>query len=861
VPVAFLTAYYGLTDLAGLKAGEKVLVHAAAGGVGTAAVQLARHLGAEVFATASPAKWPAVRALGVPADHIASSRDLAFKDAFLKATGGAGVDVVLDALAGEFVDASLDLLPRGGRFVEMGKADIRDPQTVAEEHPSVLYRSYDLMEAGPERTGQLLREIMALFARGVLSHPPVRAWDVRRGADAFRFLREGRNTGKVILTVPAPLDPEGTVLVTGGTGGLGGLVARHLTKAHGVRHLVLASRRGPDADGAAELTAELEDLGCQVTVAACDVGDRAQLAALLAGLEAPLTAVIHTAGVIDDGVAASLTAEQLDRVMRPKLDAARHLDELTAGLDLSEFVLFSSAAGLMGSPGQGNYAAANAGLDALAARRRAAGRPATSLAWGLWGGAGMGSDLSSGDLARLARSGVQPLPADVGLDLFDQARGTGAALLVPVGLDQAALRAQAQAGTLPALLRGLVRAPAQAARPATESLAERLAGLSGADRESAAVELVRAHVAAVLGHASGEAVNPQRPFKELGIDSLAAVELRNRLIKATSLPLSTTLVFDHPTPADIAGYLLGQLAEAPANQDAYVAPPVPRRGQGTFGALLGHAHARGTIGQVLPLLMTASEFRPAFTSPAESGVGDGYVVRLASGSEGPALVCVPTFMVGSGPHQFMRFAGHFEGTRDVLACSLPGFRGTDEAPGSWDAAIEVLADSIRRAVDGGPVVLVGYSMGGVIAHSLAVRLADAGAAPAGIVMIDTPMPEGEEASSRLFAQVMTEILDREQGGGAIDDADWLAMGAYMRLLAERGPVQAAAPARTLLIRAGKPLGGEGDAAGWPAWRIGEDQAEIAADHFALIEAAAPATAAATQQWLASHREFKKGLQE
>ena len=259
--------------------------------------------------------------------------------------------------------------------------------------------------------------------------------------------------------------------------------------------------------------------------------------------------------------------------------------------------------------------------------------------------------------------------------------------------------------------------------------------------------------------------------------------------------------------------------------------------------------------------MQASEFRPAFASPAESGAGDDYVVRLASGSGRPALVCVPTFMVGSGPHQFMRFAGHFEGTRDVLACSLPGFRGTDEAPGSWDAAIEVLAGSIRRAVDGGPVVLVGYSMGGVIAHSLAVRLADAGAAPAGIVMIDTPMPEGEEASSRLFAQVMTEILDREQGGGAIDDADWLAMGAYMRLLAERGPVPAAAPARTLLIRAGKPLGGEGDAAGWPAWRIGADQAEIAADHFALIEAAAPATAAATQQWLASQIEAKKGRQE
>ena len=859
VPVAFLTAYYGLTDLAGLRRGEKVLIHAAAGGVGTAAVQLARHLGAEVYATASPAKWPAVQALGVPADHLASSRDLAFKETFWKATGGAGVDVVLDALAGEFVDASLDLLPRGGRFIEMGKADIRDPEAVAQGHPGVEYRSYDLMEAGPERTGQLLREVMALFEQGVLSHPPVRAWDVRRGADAFRFLREGRNTGKVVLTVPAPLDPDGTVLITGGTGGLGALVARHLAKAHGVRHLVLASRRGPDADGAGELSAELEGLGCQVQVSACDVSDRAQLAGLLAGVARPLTAVIHAAGVIDDGVTASLTAQQLDRVLRPKLDAALHLDELTAGLDLAEFVLFSSAAGLMGSPGQGNYAAANAGLDALAARRRAAGRPASSLAWGLWAGStGITGDLGQEDLARLARMGVRPLPGEVGLDLFDQARQPGAALLVPVGLDLAALRAQARAGLLPALLRGLVRAPARTAEPAAESLARRLAGVSRADGEQVTLELVRAHVAAVLGHASGEAVDHRRPFKELGIDSLAAVELRNRLTKATSLQLPTTLVFDHPTPAAIADYLLAKIGEQQsAPPAAGSARPVSRPGQGTFSALLRQAHAQGAIVQALPLLIKASEFRPAFASPAEFDAGDGYVVPLASGDSGrPKLVCVPSFMVGSGPQQFMRFAAHFEGTRDVLACSLPGFRGTDAAPGSWAVAIEVLANSIRRAVDGAPFVLVGYSIGGVIAHSVAARLAEAGAAPAGVVMIDTPTPEGEEETNRVFSLVMTEILERGHGTSSVDDTDWLAMGSYMRLLTERRAEPKTAP--TLQIRAGKPLGEGGAAAALPGWDISDDQIELAVNHFAVIEDAAAATAAAAERWLEGSDHFKKG---
>ncbi|HEY0935736.1 MAG TPA: SDR family NAD(P)-dependent oxidoreductase, partial [Trebonia sp.] len=447
VPVAYLTAYYGLVDLARVRPGERVLVHAAAGGVGMAAVQLARHLGAEVFATASPAKWDAVRGLGVPAGRTASSRDLGFRDAFLASTGGQGVDVVLDALAGEFVDASLELLPRGGRFIEMGKADIRDPGAVARRHPGVSYRSYDLFEAGPDRMGEMLAAVMSLFARGVLVPAPVRAWDVRRGAEAFRFLREGRNTGKVVLTVPAPLDPDGTVLVTGGTSGLGALFARHLAKVHGARRLLLASRRGLAAEGAAELAAELEGLGARVRVAACDVADRGQLAELIGSLERPLTAVVHAAGVLDDGLAGSLTAGQVERVMRPKVDAALLLDELTAGAELSAFVVFSSVAALIGSPGQGNYAAANAGLDALAARRRAAGRPALSLAWGLWAQAtGMTGGLADAQLARLVRAGLEPLPTGLGLELFDRALRLDTALAVPVRLDLPALRAQARAG-------------------------------------------------------------------------------------------------------------------------------------------------------------------------------------------------------------------------------------------------------------------------------------------------------------------------------------------------------------------------------------------------------------------------------
>ncbi|MEU9110176.1 SDR family NAD(P)-dependent oxidoreductase, partial [Streptomyces xanthophaeus] len=307
---------------------------------------------------------------------------------------------------------------------------------------------------------------------------------------------------------------EGTVLITGGTGGLGALVARHLVRTHRTSSLLLLSRRGMAADGVAELVAELEAAGAQVRVEACDVADRGQLAGLIGSLERPLTAVVHAAGVLDDGVIESLTAAQLERVLQPKLDAAVHLHELTSGMDLSAFVLFSSVAALVGSSGQANYAAANAFLDALAAARRAEGLAATSLAWGLWANTtGMTGTLDEAELARLARQGVGALPIELGLELFDRALGLGEALVVPVLLDAGALRTQARAGLLPALFRGLVRVPARRAG-AGGSLARQLADVPQADRERVVLDLVRGQVAAVLGHASGAAVDAERAFKE-----------------------------------------------------------------------------------------------------------------------------------------------------------------------------------------------------------------------------------------------------------------------------------------------------------------------------------------------------------
>jgi acyl transferase domain-containing protein/D-arabinose 1-dehydrogenase-like Zn-dependent alcohol dehydrogenase/acyl carrier protein len=565
VPLVFLTAYYALVDLAGMRAGERLLVHSAAGGVGMAAVQLARHLGGEVFGTASPEKWGALAELGLDEAHLASSRTPEFRRRFLQATGGAGMDVVLDCLAHELVDASLELLPRGGRFVEMGKTDIRDARAVAKVHAGVDYRAFDLMDAGPERIGEMLAELLELFERGVLRPLPLRAWDLRRAPQAFRFMSQARHVGKNVLTLPPrALDPAETVLVTGGTGGLGALLARHLASEHGARHLLLASRGGPQAPGAERLVSELEALGAEVRIVACDVADRAQLQALLAAVPAehPLGAVVHAAGILDDGVLETLSGERLERVLAPKANGAWHLHELTADMDLRAFVLFSSTAATLGGPGQANYAAANAFLDALAAYRRARGLCATSIAWGQWAEQrGMAGQLGAADLARILDSGMHALSAEQGLELLDAALARDEALLVATRLDGTALRARAAAGELPALLGGLVRVPARRVpRDSERPLAQRLAEVPELERERIALELVRTQVAAVLGHASPETVDARRTFKDLGFDSLAAVELRNRVAAATGLRLPATLVFDHPTLTTLAGHILDELA-------------------------------------------------------------------------------------------------------------------------------------------------------------------------------------------------------------------------------------------------------------------------------------------------------------
>ncbi|MCK2216219.1 SDR family NAD(P)-dependent oxidoreductase [Actinomadura sp. ATCC 31491] len=405
------------------------------------------------------------------------------------------------------------------------------------------------------------------------------------------------------------------MLVTGGTGGLGALVAGHLVRRHGVRDLVLLSRRGPDAPGAPALTAELEALGAHVTVLACDVADREALREVLDATPG-LTGVVHTAGVLDDALVQDLTATRLDTVLAPKADAAWHLHELTRDRPLSLFVLFSSLAGVLGNAGQGNYAAANAFLDALAEHRHDLGLPAVSIAWGLWDAeSGMTGALGHADRARLARAGIAPLDVQQGLALFDAALTAPDPLVVAARWNTSGLRARAANGDLPHLLKGLVRAPRQSAATGPQAaapaagLVARLSALPRAEALRVLTETVQAHVATVLAHGSADGVDIDRPFNELGFDSLTAVELRNRLNADTGLRLPPTLVFDHPTVAALATHLIGALAPSVTPSTAPESAPEDtlRAALDRLDQVLEHANGEAAAirQRVVPLLQNA----------------------------------------------------------------------------------------------------------------------------------------------------------------------------------------------------------------------------------------------------------------
>ncbi|MFJ8743082.1 type I polyketide synthase [Embleya sp. NPDC127516] len=542
------------------------------------------------------------------------------------------LDVVRDRIAEEPVSAARCVVVTRGAFATTDDEPPGDPSAAAVWG---LVRS-----AQAESPGRFVLVDLDAHPASVAALSAALATDEPQLA-----VREGRIMLPRLERVPvvpiAPVDPErgdpgtawdpaGTVLVTGASGTLGRALARHLVVEHGVRRLLLVSRRADESAEASLLTTELGTHGAEATWAACDVGDRDAVVALLTSVPAahPLTAVVHAAGVLDDGVIPALTPERIDRVFRPKVDGACHLDELTRTAPLAAFVVFSSAAATLGSAGQGNYAAANAFLDALVRRRRHAGLPALSLAWGLWAeSSDMTAGLDRADRARMARAGVQGLPTRDGLALFDLAGTVNEPLVLPMRLDLSVFRTRPD--TLPPVLRDLVRGPARrrgAGGTSAGALRRRLAALSPAERDRQLLELVVAETATVLGYPTAEAVGRDRAFKDLGFDSLTAVELRNRLAGATGLRLPPTLVFDHPTPTALAERLAAELA--PREEGTDVPRDTERRVRDALAGIpLSRLRDAGLLDSLLELAghAAAAESAPREHSP---GPGSGSIDRM-----------------------------------------------------------------------------------------------------------------------------------------------------------------------------------------------------------------------------------------
>nr|AIE12090.1 putative cis-AT type polyketide synthase module B4B [uncultured bacterium] len=567
IPIVFLTAWYALRDLANLQRDERILIHAAAGGVGMAAVQLAHLWGAQVYATASPPKWNAVRETGV--HQLASSRTLEFAGTFRDATDGRGVDVVLNSLAGDFVDASLSLLSEGGRFVEMGKTDVRAADDLAASHSAISYRAFDLLEAGTERIQEIFGELLEAFESGQLRPLPLRCFPVTEAESAFRCMAQAKHIGKLVLipvsaadTTALHIRPDSTALITGGLGALGLHLAQWLVRDQRVSHLVLVDRSEPTGEKQATIEA-LRAEGATVTTVQADVTDAGQMQAIVAQLppDRPLRGVIHAAGVLDDGLLVNQDGRRFAEVMAPKVQGGWNLHTATADLELDFFVLFSSAVSLIGSAGQGSYAAANAFLDALARYRRSRGLKALSINWGPWKDGGMAARLSSVDKARMADHGVGTIDTTNGLELLEETLSRSEAQLGVLPLEVSKLRKGWPEGVIPPLFRELVGTGISVQRTGgtgaqRPDLVEHLEGLPDVERIAALRSLLKAEAAKVLGLATADEVHGSRPLMELGLDSLMAVELRNRASALLGTELPTTVMFNYPTIEALADHLM-----------------------------------------------------------------------------------------------------------------------------------------------------------------------------------------------------------------------------------------------------------------------------------------------------------------
>ncbi len=568
VPTAFLTAYYGLVHCAGLKAGDRILIHSAAGGVGQAAVQIAQSIGAEVFATASPPKWSCLYSMGIK--HVMNSRTLDFAEEILAVTEGKGVDVVFNSLNGEFIDKSVDVLAPRGRFVEIGKIGIWDAKKMSQVRSDIDYFPFDLLEVStekPQLIAQILSDLMTQFQAQQLQPLPKTVFPIESAPDAFRYMAQARHIGKVVLTLPAiaphqPLiNPQAAYLVTGGLGALGLNVAQWLAD-QGAQHLILLGRRSP-TPSAQQTIDKIQQSGTAIQTIQADISNQTDLESVLSpylssDTDLPLKGVFHLAGTLEDGLLVNQSWQNFAKVMTPKLLGTWNLHVLTRSQDLDHFVCFSSIVSLMGSLGQSNYAAANAFLDSLAHHRQSLGLPALSLNWGPWADAGMVAKLDERSQNRMADQGLTQISPEVGLQLMADMMTQPKPQVGIVPIDWAKFMASAggQASGANSPLLSAVKPAAVEQSPRVQSdVLKQLASSEKGDRTPFLAAYLQTQLAKVMGFGSPEAINPNEQFGDLGMDSLMAVEFSNRLQKNLNYPIPQTLAFDYPTINALAGYL------------------------------------------------------------------------------------------------------------------------------------------------------------------------------------------------------------------------------------------------------------------------------------------------------------------
>ncbi|WP_078894882.1 SDR family NAD(P)-dependent oxidoreductase, partial [Streptomyces sp. NRRL S-1022] len=773
--------------------------------------------------------------------------------------GLAGTLLLLQAVSDTGFDRRVWSVTRGA--VATGTADrVEDPvqaqvwglgEVASLEVPHLWAGVVDLPEAPAERDLGRLTGVLA--GAGEESRLALRPY----GLFARRLVRAprgGTGTTTPAGTTSTGLPTRGTVLVTAGTHGPGAHLARRLAEA-GAEHLLLTVAPEASSDATEHLVAELHAAGTRVTVSTADPADRDALAALLAHLpdEAPLTAVFHTAGLLEEEALGTLTPARLEAVLRTKALGARHLHELTRTLDLSAFVLFSSVTtALGGGLGLAGYAAANAYLDALAEHRRAHGLPATSLAWGVWYEEPAEAEAAAAARTRrerLTRRGLPPLDPRRALAALRQALAEDATALVLADVDwDTYLRVLAAGGPGP-LLGGIpeVRRALQGAGSADAdhaSVPAKLREASPAERLRLLLDLVRAEIADLLGHEDPQAVDAHRDFLELGMDSVGAVALRNRLDAVLRRKLPARVILDRRTPDALARFLRDELGR---DGDPEGTAQEPAGTADDLAAQYARAAAEGRADTLHDRIAEAASGRPSFEVHEPADVPDP--VAVASGGQGPSLICFPTVLATSGPHQFARFAAPFGGDRDVSALSLPGFTEGTRLPATLDAITGAAAEAVLRRADGAPFALVGYSSGGLLAHAVTARLEAGGDFPEALILLDTFQPDSE-ALTRIGPALMAGMAERLGEFAPLSPDRITAMGRYLDLLSGWQPADVKAP--VLLVRPAEPVPGAprpADGGGQSAWQGRHDAVEVPGDHFSMIEEHATTTARAVRAWL------------